>query len=78
MKLFLKLCLGWFDNSIKEEEYRNKTFKSNEVDWIRAIPYLALHISLISIFFVGYSHIALAVFIFMYALRMFAITGFYH
>lgn len=78
MKLFLKLFLGWFDNSIKEEEYRNKTFKSNEVDWIRAIPYLALHISLISIFFVGYSHIALAVFILMYALRMFAITGFYH
>ena len=78
MKSFLKLCLGWFDNSIKEEEYRNKTFKSNEVDWIRAIPYLALHISLISIFFVGYSHIALAVFILMYALRMFAITGFYH
>ncbi len=78
MKKFLKHFLSWFDNKIKENEYTNKNFRVKEIDWLRVIPYLGLHLGLISLFFVGYSHTALLMFILMYVIRMFAITGFYH
>ena len=78
MKKLLMQILGWFDNKVKENEYQAKNFPAKEIDWPRVIPYLGLHFGLISLFYVGYSHTALAVFIFMYVSRMFAITGFYH
>ncbi len=37
-----------------------------------------MHLSLLGVFFVGWSWIALAVMVAMYVIRMFAITGFYH
>lgn len=78
MKKILLYFLSWFDNQIKENEYSNKNFHAKEIDWPRVIPYIGLHIGLVFIFFVGYSHIALTIFIAMYVIRMFAITGFYH
>ena len=77
MKL-LNFFFSWFDNRIKEREYQSKKINAQDIDWLRVIPYIGLHIAVISLFFVGYSHTALIVFIILYALRMFAITGFYH
>jgi stearoyl-CoA desaturase (delta-9 desaturase) len=42
------------------------------------VPFLGLHLACIAVFVVGFSWFALAVAFFMYCLRMFAITGFYH
>ena len=78
MKKILLYFLSWFDNQIKENEYSNKNYHAKEFEWPRVIPYIGLHIGLVFIFFVGYSHIALTIFIAMYVIRMFAITGFYH
>jgi hypothetical protein len=47
-------------------------------DWLRVIPFIGLHVACIGVFFTGVSAFALAVAAFLYALRMFAITGFYH
>lgn len=51
---------------------------SFRLDWVRAIPFLLLHLSCLAVFFVGWSTTAVLMAVFFYALRMFAITGFYH
>ena len=47
-------------------------------DWLRAIPFIALHLAVIAVFWVGWSWPAIIVAVVLYLLRMFAITGFYH
>lgn len=47
-------------------------------DWLRVLPFVALHIAVAAVFWVGASAVAVAAAFAMYALRMFAITGFYH
>jgi stearoyl-CoA desaturase (delta-9 desaturase) len=48
------------------------------VDYARVIPYVALHAGCLGVFWVGVSAPALAVAAALYAVRMFAITAFYH
>jgi stearoyl-CoA desaturase (delta-9 desaturase) len=48
------------------------------VDWARTIPFTGMHLAVIAVFWVGWSPVAVWTAIFLYALRMFAITGFYH
>lgn len=48
------------------------------VDWLRAAPFLAMHLACLGVFWVGVSATALAAAAALYAVRMFAITGFYH
>src|SRR5688572_29147304 len=50
----------------------------DEVDWLRVIPFIGMHIACVAVLFVGISPIAAGVAIGMYVIRMFAITGFYH
>ncbi len=50
----------------------------NKIDWLRTIPFIAMHGAVLFVLVVGWSPIALVVAIALYALRMFAITGFYH
>ncbi len=65
----------WFDTDGGETETGND---GDRVDWMRAIPFLAMHLACLAVFWVGVSPIAVAVAIALYAVRMFAITGFYH
>jgi len=48
------------------------------IDWLRAIPFLGLHVACIAVLWVGWSPVAVAVAAGLYVLRMFAITAFYH
>ena len=48
------------------------------ISWASAIPYAAVHVVALGVFWVGVSWIAVAVCLALYAARMFAITGFYH
>ncbi len=48
------------------------------IDWVRAIPYILIHLSCIAVIWVGISPIAVIVAVAMYLIRMFAITGIYH
>lgn len=48
------------------------------VDWLRTLPYLAMHLACIALIWVGWSPIAVAAAITLYLVRMLAITGFYH
>ena len=49
-----------------------------QVDWVRMLPFAALHLSCLGVLWVGWSPIAVAVAVAAYWVRMFAITGFYH
>ena len=74
---FLKKIFFWFDNAFLEEKYALIT-SGKEIDWMRVIPFIILHLSCFMIFFVGFSWTAFVVCISLFAIRMFAITGFYH
>jgi stearoyl-CoA desaturase (delta-9 desaturase) len=50
----------------------------DRIDWLRAMPFIGLHVGCLGVFWVGVSPTALGVAIGMYVLRLFALTGFYH
>jgi len=48
------------------------------IDWLRVLPFIAMHVACVGIAWVGFSWVALWVALALYGLRMFALTGFYH
>jgi stearoyl-CoA desaturase (delta-9 desaturase) len=48
------------------------------VDWLRVIPFIALHLMCLGVLWVGAPRGAVIVAAALYVVRMFAITGFYH
>lgn len=48
------------------------------IDWLRVVPFLGMHVMCLGVIWVGFSWFALATALVLYAVRMFAITGFYH
>lgn len=52
--------------------------QSERIDWMRAIPFLGMHVACIAVIWVGWSWLAVGVAAFLYALRVFTLTGFYH
>ncbi len=66
--------LCWFDSSARP----NFESEAKRIDWLRVTPFIAMHLACLSVFWVGASAQALAVAAGLFALRMFAITGFYH
>ena len=50
----------------------------DRIDWLRAVPFVAMHVACLAVFAVGVSWFAIGVAVVLYAVRMFAITGFYH
>lgn len=65
----------WFDTDVAVEIDESR---ENRIDWLRAAPFVAMHVACIGVIWVGVSPIALIVAAILYAVRMFALTGFYH
>ncbi|CAN7427384.1 acyl-CoA desaturase [Pseudoxanthomonas sp. LjRoot143] len=65
----------WFDTQVREED---ATASAQRIDWLRAVPFLGMHLACVAVLWVGVSPIAVIVAVALYALRMFAITAFYH
>ena len=68
---------GWFDNTTKQYT-EAETAEPYAVDWLRMIPFAALHLMCFGVIWVGWSLVAVGVAAGLYAVHMFAITGFYH
>jgi stearoyl-CoA desaturase (delta-9 desaturase) len=51
---------------------------ADRIDWLRILPFIALHVGCLGVLACGVSGIALAVCGGLYLLRMFAVTAFYH
>ena len=62
----------WFDTAAADLDEAN----ADRIDWLRVAPFIGLHLACLGVFWVGVSPVAVAVAALMYALRMFAITGF--
>jgi stearoyl-CoA desaturase (delta-9 desaturase) len=72
MKQFIN---KWFDNSKSDIELLPN---SEAIDWVRIIPFIAIHLTCLLVFVVGVSWVAVLVCVLSYLIRMFAITAFYH
>jgi len=66
----------WFD--AYAVNYSKKHRFERRIDWLRTIPFIAMHVAVLFVFIVGWSPVAVVAAILLYVLRMFAITGFYH
>ena len=68
--------LRWFDSWAGLEKM--KLDGPPKVDWFRSVPFIAVHLMCLGVFWVGWSWTAVAVAVAFYFIRMFAITGWYH
>jgi len=66
--------LRWFDTGDAE----GVLGASGGIDWLRAAPFIAMHLACLAALWVGLSATAVVVALLLYAVRMFAITAFYH
>ena len=71
---FTASLLRWFDTSASCEGDGD----SQRIDWVRASPFLGMHVACLGVLWVGVSRTAVTVALLAYGARMFAITGFYH
>lgn len=76
LKRFFLSLVRWFDSWAGEGHV--ETGDARKIDWIRTIPFLGLHFTCLTVIWVGWSWPAVAVAAFLYFVRMFAVTGFYH
>jgi stearoyl-CoA desaturase (Delta-9 desaturase) len=64
----------WLDSGVSDLPGEN----DDRIDWLRTLPFIALHLGCVGVVWVGVSGFAVAVAVALYAVRMFALTGFYH
>ncbi|MGH8132906.1 MAG: acyl-CoA desaturase [Steroidobacteraceae bacterium] len=64
----------WFDTSAGPQAEAG----ADRIDWLRASPFIALHLACCAVLWVGVSRVAVAIAAGLYIVRMFALTGFYH
>ena len=67
----------WVDSGPAAESVAPST-GPQRVDWPRILPFVALHAGCLGALWVGWSPVAVGVAVALYAIRMFAITAFYH
>ncbi len=73
---FVRRLRQWFDTgsaTLPADDPR-----ADRIDWLRAAPFAAMHLACLGAVQVGVSPVALAAAGMLDAVRMFAITGFYH
>ena len=68
------MFLAWFDGRAQAVD----AGEPRRIDWLRQLPFIAIHAGCLALPWVGVSAVAVATAVALYALRMFAITGFYH
>ena len=65
--------LAWFDNAAGVA-----AGEPDRIDWLRVVPFVGLHLAALAAPWVGVSAVAVVTAVALYALRMFAVTAFYH
>jgi stearoyl-CoA desaturase (Delta-9 desaturase) len=64
---------AWFDSGATLEHGAGR-----DIDWLRITPFIGLHLLCFGAIWTGWSPVAVVVAATLYALRLLAITGFYH
>ena len=65
----------WVDTGVGGEESRGDP---RGIDWPRVVPFVLLHLGCAAVIWTGWSPFAVGTAVALYAVRMFAITAFYH
>jgi stearoyl-CoA desaturase (Delta-9 desaturase) len=65
----------WFNASVPTAAGEDA---EDRIDWLRVAPFICMHVACLGVFWVGCSWFALWTALALYAIRMFALTGFYH
>ena len=78
IKKFWVATLDWLDSDYDKTTEVDYSNGDRKVQWIRCLPFLAVHLTCFLAFWVGVSPIALFFAGLFYFVRMFAITGVYH
>lgn len=69
--------VNWFD-TWAGLDHSAPRIQSKEVDWVRVAPFLGLHLACLGVLWVGWSPFAAGLALFLFLVRMFAVTAFYH
>ncbi|MCC6408233.1 MAG: acyl-CoA desaturase [Planctomycetes bacterium] len=72
-----RTLIAWFDSWAGAEEIEASA-EPERVDWVRVLPFFALHLACFAVIWVGWSPVAVITAAALYVVRMFAITAFYH
>ncbi len=75
-KSWLQAARRWFDT--QADDATTDGDREDRIDWLRAVPFVAMHLACVAVLWVGVSPVAVWVAAALYAVRMFALTGFYH
>jgi len=72
--------LHWFDTeaSGSADLTRLSEAEQKEIQWLRCIPFIVVHLGCLGLIWVGWSPVAVLACVLAYVVRMFAITAFYH
>jgi len=68
----------WLDTNPSSSNSHMDSVDPKQVDWLRVIPFVAIHLGCLGVLWVGWSPFAVVVAALLYLTRMLAITGFYH
>ena len=68
----------WWDTDFHPEGVETIRNKADRMAIARTIPFILLHLACLLVFVVSFSWFAVGVAVFLYLVRMFAITAFYH
>ena len=68
----------WFSAEARAAAGEPEASAEKRVDWLRCLPFIAMHVGCLAVVVVGWSPVALATAAGLYLVRMFAVTAFYH
>jgi len=77
-RVFVLTFCRWLDSDYRREDLPDPAELPAVVNWQRTLPFIFLHAGCFAVLWVGCSKVAVLSACFLYAIRMFAITGFYH
>ena len=72
---WLTNILRWFDSEAGSDHLDTS---SRTFNWVRVLPFIALHLACLLVLVTGTSTFAMVFALGFFLVRMFAITGFYH
>jgi stearoyl-CoA desaturase (delta-9 desaturase) len=78
LRLLGKSFVQWLDADFDPDGAETARCQPDKVDWMRCLPFIALHIGCLGVIVTGSSMTAVAVAAGLYFARMFAVTGIYH
>jgi len=78
MRRFFSSLIQWVDSDYSVESPEAVRAQPDGVNLVRCIPFIILHLGCFAVIWVGWSWFAVWAAVFLYVVRMFAVTGIFH